>query len=100
MQRTGFEISASLANCLFTYRQETFLETIMSENQANTDLEDELEVSVKTEYDLDHLGFSQDGNETNCCLCPEGSRLQNLLLDHLQIAHSSKFLSSILCNEI
>jgi hypothetical protein len=22
-----------------------------------------------------------------CCLCPEGSRIQNLLFEHIQIAH-------------
>lgn len=43
-----------------------------------------------TEPDADE----EDRFET-CCLCPEGTRLQNVLIHHLQTDHSGKQLIQI-----
>lgn len=62
----------------------------MSENRIFLEVKDELEHEDETDHREESENYcevDEFGLQSNCCLCNEGHRIQNSLLEHLQNAH-------------
>lgn len=67
----------------------------MSENRIFLEVKDELEREDHHEESENYCGGSEFGLQSNCCLCTEGHRIQNSLLEHLQSTHLGKLTSGM-----
>lgn len=70
----------------------------MSENRIFLEVKDELERENEADHHEESENYcagSEFGLQSNCCLCTEGNRIQNSLVEHLQSAHLGMLTSGM-----